>query len=516
MTPSTTTPSTSNHFSPAESRTFSSPNKPTGRDSFSPPSSILIVGSGVFGLSTAYSLSQHYAFKNTTITLLDRSEKSDNFPAEDAASVDTSRIIRPDYADPLYARLAVEAQHHWRKSNLASTRLLNPSLDVPLGDAGIYHETGLVLVTSLDSSNANYVKESFKNAKALARAAGTPDVVVELPSFDAIKSRVGTGGASGTWGYVNESSGWANAGAAMKWLFGRVKATGRVKMVSGKAVKLLTTASFASSADMKENDKISIHDTVSGVRLQSGSELHADLVILAAGAWTGSLLDLPGQIAATAQTVAYLPISDGEQQQLSKMPVLLDISTGYFVFPPADNMLKVARHAYGYWNHVSIPPPLSLSPTHKPSTTVSLPVTHLDLPSLELSREDVQQLHNALRCMVPLEDFDSRPFCKTRLCWYADTPTGDFLVDYHPTWKGLFIATGGSGHAFKFLPILGDKVIDCLMGTAPEDIRTQWSWMNNYVNRANSDAVTQDGSRAGRPCLNLQLDTQTDHVTSRL
>lgn len=47
------------------------------------PSSILIIGSGVFGLSTAYSLAKNPAYKNTKITLVDRQ----SFPAGDSSSV---------------------------------------------------------------------------------------------------------------------------------------------------------------------------------------------------------------------------------------------------------------------------------------------------------------------------------------------------------------------------------------------------------------------------------------------
>ena len=54
------------------------------------PCSILIVGSGVFGLGTAYALTQRSEFENTNITLLERLE----FPAHDASSIDSSRIVR--------------------------------------------------------------------------------------------------------------------------------------------------------------------------------------------------------------------------------------------------------------------------------------------------------------------------------------------------------------------------------------------------------------------------------------
>jgi sarcosine oxidase/L-pipecolate oxidase len=47
------------------------------------PGMILIVGSGVFGLSTAYALCQRKEFKDTKIVVIDRWP----FPAPDGASV---------------------------------------------------------------------------------------------------------------------------------------------------------------------------------------------------------------------------------------------------------------------------------------------------------------------------------------------------------------------------------------------------------------------------------------------
>ena len=50
---------------------------------YNPPSSILIIGSGAFGLSTAYELATNPIFTDTTITVVDRLP----FPASDGASV---------------------------------------------------------------------------------------------------------------------------------------------------------------------------------------------------------------------------------------------------------------------------------------------------------------------------------------------------------------------------------------------------------------------------------------------
>ncbi|KAJ2901793.1 uncharacterized protein MKZ38_001374 [Zalerion maritima] len=143
------------------------------------------------------------------------------------------------------------------------------------------------------------------------------------------------------------------------------------------------------------------------------------------------------------------------------MPVLLDMSTGYFVMPPSNDLLKVARHSYGYQN----PPQCQLRCRRKRPIAPH--------PLLSVPRP--------------------KPI----------TPTGDFLVDYHPNWKGLFVATGDSGHAFKFLPILGDKVVECILGSGPLDMRQQWSWAANQSHSVGHSVTTEDGSMAGTPGILL-------------
>src|SRR4051812_43924209 len=97
------------------------------------PESILIIGSGLFGLSTAWALTKRPRFDNTTITVVDHARGQ--FPPDDAASVDTSRIIRADYADPDYAALAAVAQAEWRKQ-----------ADQEVGGQGRYSENGFIVM----------------------------------------------------------------------------------------------------------------------------------------------------------------------------------------------------------------------------------------------------------------------------------------------------------------------------------------------------------------------------------
>lgn len=474
---------------------------------FSPPSSVLIIGSGVFGLGTALALSRRDAFSQCSITVVDRSDPSQPgaFPAPDAASIDSSRIVRADYADPAYAALGDEAQREWRKQH-------DPA---DLGAQGRYNEAGLVLVADAappaseappageeapnpKKTGMDYARESWANVLSLASKDPTlSSRIQELPTPETIRDVLGTGGGSGSWGYINRSSGWADASASMAWLLDKVQQTGRVSFVAGTVVSL-------------ERDEAGA--TVTGARLADGRVLSAELVVVAAGAWTGSLVDLAGQATATSQVMGYLDLTEPEQERLSRMPVILNLSTGLFIIPPADRVLKVARHAYGYTNPVTPhPPPLPLSPqsqsqpagtsssTAPTAPPVSIPRTHLGDPTLSIPAEGARDLRRALHEMIPWPELRHRPFSKTRLCWYSDTPTADFLIDYHPNWRGLFVATGDSGHAFKFLPVIGDKIADCIMRSCPPEFRSKWSWKVT----SGAPVVTEDGSRGGTPGLVL-------------
>lgn len=446
---------------------------------FSPPSSILIVGSGAFGLSTAWALARRDTFSECFITILDRSDpsKPDVFPAHDAASIDTSRIVRADYSDPAYAALAAEAQVEWRKQ----------AAPTDLGAQGRYNESGLVVVAdtepdtaSLEKTGMDYVRSSWTNVlqlasgnRALARG------IEELSSPEAIRNKLGTGGSSGSWGYYNAGSGWADAEASMTWLFNQVKETGRVTFISGNVVSL------------QHNDI-----RVTGVQLSDGNIVSGDLVVVAAGAWTGGLVDVSGQITATGQVLGYLELTEAEQEELGKMPVVLNLTSGLFIIPPRNRILKVARHAYGYLN------PTSLSPLSSPNAAtqqpVSYPLTHVSEPNLMIPQEGANDLRRAIAEIVPLPGLAERPFIKTRLCWYSDTSTADFLIDYHPEWLGLFVATGDSGHAFKFLPVIGDKIVDCITRRCPPEFLAKWNWKT-----AATSVVTKDGSRGGTAGLIL-------------
>ena len=56
------------------------------------------------------------------------------------------------------------------------------------------------------------------------------------------------------------------------------------------------------------------------------------------------------------------------------------------------------------------------------------------------------------------------PVVETRVCQYETTPDTHFIIDRHPDYDNVWIAGGGSGHAFKHGPVIGRYVIERIGG----------------------------------------------------
>jgi len=65
---------------------------------------------------------------------------------------------------------------------------------------------------------------------------------------------------------------------------------------------------------------------------------------------------------------------------------------------------------------------------------------------------------------VPFASLADAEVVGTRLCPYCDTADEDLWIAAHPERSGLTVASGGSGHAFKFAPVLGAIIADAVEG----------------------------------------------------
>lgn len=344
-------------------------------------------------------------------------------PHPDAASNDVSKVVRPDYGeDDLYTSLAEEALAAW------------PDWSARLG-GDLFHRTGLLVAT-----RAPFDERPFERA-TFARLAATHGL--ERLEGAAVRERFAAFGTE-RWvdGYFNPAAGWVASGAAIASLV-------RLAQEEGVEVREHTPVESLLEASGR----------VRGVRLAGGATLEADLVLVAAGSWTPALVPwLTDRLRAVAQPVFHLRPEDPTTFTAPALPVwAADITTtGWYGFPALeDGRVKVGHHGPG--RPITGPrpegPPYDLEP---------------DLRAF--LRETLPTLADA-------------PLVGGRWCPYCDSFDGDFWIGRDPEHEGLAVAAGGSGHAFKFLPVIGPVVADACEGR-PSPRFARFGWREGGAKRA--------------------------------
>lgn len=391
-------------------------------------SDILILGAGCFGASTAYHLLKR-GF--TSVTVVDRSTV---LPAPDGASTDFNRIVRSSYSEPFYARFAREAIAAWKdQSEWDDT----------------YHESGVLVLGTGESS---YCDSAYDNDVTMGAR------ITNFSDADGLRSAfppsIKTSFSETSSGYLNSDGGWANATKGTSLMISKVLALGG-RILRGKTAKRL----------LQGNGR------TSGVEFNDGTTIRADLVIVATGSWTASSfpqVQLGDKFIATGQSVATIQLTAEEALKYNDCPVVLDFKSGFYVFPPNDDyILKMAIHAGGYANFE--PTPQSTTPISTPRTIGSHGVDGLRIP-----KAMAKALREHLRAVYP--ELADKPFSGTRLCWYNDTPDEDWVIGYYPGDQGLMFATGGSGHAFKFLPVIGSLVADAVTDDLDPSLKQRFAF----------------------------------------
>lgn len=258
-------------------------------------SEILIVGAGIFGISTAYHLAKRSS-NPASITVLDRFPA----PSQDAASTDINKIIRADYGSPLYMELGLEAIEAWKKDPLFK-------------NSGVYHQTGWIMMDEQGSDLAGRIGANFRDISG-----SDP---LQPMSEDAVRS---------DWGAVlkdadlspfgsfffNSLAGWADAGRALTIMANEVIRMG-VRYQVGEATRLV----------LGERG-------IKGVETKSGDLYPADKVLLCTGAWTSQLMStvedelkmsetdrVESQASAAGVCVAHFQLSNAERKLYDRLPV---------------------------------------------------------------------------------------------------------------------------------------------------------------------------------------------------
>lgn len=131
-----------------------------------------------------------------------------------------------------------------------------------------------------------------------------------------------------------------------------------------------------------------------------------------------------------------------------------DYLGGMFMFPlmEPEGYMKIIVRQTKYTNPVKL----------DNNRVVSIPKTSQSNPPFTyLTKHIVKQAEEWLNVFFP--DLVGMKW-ESRILWYTDTIKNDYIYDFVPNKKGLFVACGGSGHAFKMLPVLGQFLVDKIEG----------------------------------------------------
>ena len=108
-----------------------------------------------------------------------------------------------------------------------------------------------------------------------------------------------------------------------------------------------------------------------------------------------------------------------------------------------------------------------------------------------------------------LPDLEPLGISATKLCWYTDSIDNSFVVDFVPGRHGrVAVCSGGSGHGFKFLPILGREVVKILEGKGGSTVYGQmWKWRDGSTGKRNG---LEEGEKGARVLAKQRMATPSD------
>ena len=333
-------------------------------------------------------------------------------PNPDAESTDSSKAIRVEYgADETYTAFMEEALDGWREWDRQWVAENGESL---------FHETGVMYVSREAMAPGGFEHDSYE---VLMRR----DHLLERLDAAKLRERF-PAWSTGAYvdGYFNRTGGYAESGRVVARLCARAIASG-VNVIEGFGAIHIT-------------DDNTVEDG-------SGRRISADAIVVAAGAWTSKLVpELSPHLLCVAQPVFHLRPAEPALFEAVRFPTFgADIAkTGYYGFPiMPDGTVKIANHGPGF--RADPDAPRVMLPEHEPALRAFL-------------RDTFPALADA-------------PVAETRICIYCDTKDEHFWIAPHPARPNLVVATGGSGHAFKFAPLLGRWIADAVEGRVVDRFR---------------------------------------------
>jgi len=348
------------------------------------PPRVVVVGGGVYGWGCALRLAELGAL----VTVVDPRGAGDT----ERASGGTTRVLRFEYGDEVhYSDLTLRARSRWREIEA-------------LTGADLYREVGVLFLVP-EGDDGAWERASLATTGALGVGGAALDPAAIVRRWPAIRPE------GIAWGVFNQHGGFIWANRATAAIAGVAKAAG---------------ASFIQEQVVDSDG--------GGVTLASGIRIDADVVVLATGAWTAGLIDVP--IRPTRQLTVYLAGGPTD------VPVFGDGAPfAMYGIPARDGLgMKIGAHLTG-------PDGDPDDPHQRVATTAEL--------------AEIQRYATTRFAVTPEEVRIDR----ADVCFYAMTPTEDPIVDRLA--DGRVVCAGFSGHGFKFAPVVAAAAAELALDRPP-------------------------------------------------
>jgi sarcosine oxidase subunit beta len=347
---------------------------------------VIIVGGGLIGLSIAHALTERGV---TDVLVLERHSLASGGTGK------SSGIVRAHYGVPSIAAMA------WRSL---------PTFE-RLGDEVGFRQLGYMVAVGPEN------EQPLRDNIAMHQELG---IEAEMIDHDR---------AAQLWPYLNlediaafsyePRGGYADA-SQLALHFGAVaRAAGARVRQNTPVARVLTTGSH-----------------VTGVELADGEEIEADVVVVAAGWWSGKLMaDLGIDLPIDSMRSELLMVHAGEP--LRNLPVLSDLVSLQYVRIEGSGELLVGNSDHG-------------------NPKFADPDNYSNVASeAGIERSAIKVLHR-------FDKFPDPSVAHTYAGCYDVTPDWNPVIAPVPV-DGLFLAAGFSGHGFKISPAVGDLMADLIV-----------------------------------------------------
>lgn len=320
-----------------------------------------------------------------------------------ASSGGDTRVIRTEYGPQIwYTQMAARAQALWRESQARWNRPL-------------YQRTGLILMVSAEDEYHRAALTVLHDQGIGAAALSPAEAARRFPEVDFSDVQ---------WVLWEEDAGYLRAREACRAVVEAFVTEGGTYRTAAARPGRLTAAGL------------------DGIELSDGTRLVRDTYVFACGPWLPRLFpDVLGDFVTTSrQEVFYFATPEGDSRfDDDRFPVWAHHGERFFYGIPGNDGrgFKIADDTRG--------PPFD--PTREDRV---------------VRPEAVARVRAYLGIRFPA--LANAPLLETRVCQYANTPDGDFILDRHPGADNTWLVGGGSGHGFKHGPAIGELVRDLVTG----------------------------------------------------